>query len=504
MKRCVIIGSGLGGLSTGVILAREGYDVTILEQESQIGGCLQCFTRRGVKFETGMHFIGSAKPGQTLNRLLRFLGIDDIALGELDTNAYDIVRLGSDEFRFPTGEAAFVEQMCNYFPQERQAIEAYIECVQRVANASSLHTLSLENADNAISTEYQLRSINEVIESLVKDPVLRDVLVGNLPLYAAQRDKTPFSTHAFIVDFFNQSSFRVVGGSDAIGLALQRKLEQYGGCVVTNAKVTKILSDEHGVTGVSTADERFFPADTVVSAIHPVPTLAMTDSPLIRPAFRRRMTSLPNTIGIFSVYLDFKEGTMPYLNSNYYAYRAGVSPWDCEAYTPDDWPRGYLYMHFCHDTHPRFARAGVILSYMRFEEMAPWLGTTVGHRGDDYERFKQQRAERLIDAVEHSFPGLRNAIQHYYTSTPLTYLDYTGTPEGSAYGIAKDISLGVSCHVPQRTKLPGLYLTGQNINSHGILGVLVGTVVTCSDLLGTAYLYQQIITANQSSIISHQ
>lgn len=58
--------------------------------------------------------------------------------------------------------------------------------------------------------------------------------------------------------------------------------------------------------------------------------------------------------------------------------------------------------------------------------------------------------------------------------------------------------------MPQRTKLPGLYLTGQNINSHGILGVLVGTVVTCSDLLGTAYLYQQIITANQSSLISHQ
>lgn len=504
MKRCVIIGSGLGGLSTGVILAREGYDVTILEQESQIGGCLQCFTRRGVKFETGMHFIGSAKPGQTLHRLLRYLEIDDVCLSELDRQAYDIVRLGHDEFRFPNGSNAFIEQMSQYFPYEKEGIVEYMRCVEKVANASSLHTLNVESADSAISTEYQLRSINEVIDSLISDPKLRDVLVGNLPLYAAQRDKTPFSTHAFIVDFYNQSSFRVVGGSDHIGFALKRQLEHYGGRVLTSQKVVKILSNDSSVTGVLTATGEHYDADTVVSAIHPVPTLAMTDSPLIRPAFRRRMTSLPNTIGIFSVYLDFKEGTMPYLNSNYYAYHAGVSPWDCEAYTPDDWPRGYLYMHFCHDAHPRFARAGVILSYMRFEEMAPWLGTTVGHRGDDYERFKQQRAERLIDAVEHSFPGLRNAIQHYYTSTPLTYLDYTGTPEGSAYGIAKDISLGVSCHVPQRTKLPGLYLTGQNINSHGILGVLVGTVVTCSDLLGTAYLYQQIITANQSSLISHQ
>lgn len=497
MKKCVIIGSGLGGLSTGVVLAREGFDVTILEQEAQIGGCLQCFSRRGVKFETGMHFIGSARQGQTLHRLLRYLDIDDVALSELDTQAYDIVRLGADEFRFPNGEEAFVEQMNHYFPHERQGIESYMKCVSKVAHASSLHTLDIENADSAINTEYQLRSINEVIDNLVSDPTLRNVLVGNLPLYAAQKDKTPFSTHAFIVDFYNQSSFRVVGGSDHIGFALKRQLEHYGGRVLTGQKVVKILSNDSSVTGVLTASSEHYDADIVVSAIHPVPTLSMTDSPLIRPAFRRRMASLPNTIGIFSVYLDFKEGSLPYMNSNYYAYADGFSPWDSEHYTAEDWPRGYLYMHFCHESNPRYARAGVILSYMRFEEMAPWIGTTIGHRGKDYERFKHDHAERLIDSVEQAFPGLRNHIQHYYTSTPLTYLNYTGTPEGSAYGIARDISLGVSCHVPQRMKLPGLYLTGQNINSHGILGVLVGTVVTCSDLLGTEYVYQQIIKANQ-------
>lgn len=505
MKRCVIIGSGLGGLSTGVFLAREGFDVTILEQEAQIGGCLQCFSRRGVKFETGMHFIGSAKPGQTLYRLLHFLDIDDIhstssvqvRLSELDHDAYDIVRLGDEEYRFPNGKDAFIAQMTHYFPHEEEGIRRYVECVERVAQASSLHTLDTTNADSAINTEYQLRSINEVIESLISDPKLRDVLVGNLPLYAAQRDKTPFATHAFIVDFYNQSSFRVVGGSDHIGQALQCKLDQFGGKVLTRQKVVKILSNDAGVTGVETADGNRYDADVVISAIHPVPTLAMTDTPLIRPAFRKRMASLPNTIGIFSVYLDFKEGAMPYMNSNYYGYRQGVSPWDCEDYTAEDWPRGYLYMHFCHTPHPRFARAGVILSYMRFEEMSPWIGTSVGHRGEDYERFKREHAERLIDSVEQAFPNIRQTINHYYTSTPLTYLDYTGTPAGSAYGIARDISLGVSCHVPQRTKLPGLFLTGQNINSHGILGVLVGTVVTCSDLLGTEYLYQQIIKANQ-------
>ena len=59
MKEVVIIGSGLGGLSCGVILVKNGYHVTVLEQGAQAGGCLQCFVRDGAKFETGMHFIGT-------------------------------------------------------------------------------------------------------------------------------------------------------------------------------------------------------------------------------------------------------------------------------------------------------------------------------------------------------------------------------------------------------------------------------------------------------------
>ena len=75
-KDAIIIGAGLGGLSTGVVLAKNGYRVTVLEQGGQPGGCLQCFTCQGVKFETGMHFIGSAAEGQTLHRLLHYLEVD--------------------------------------------------------------------------------------------------------------------------------------------------------------------------------------------------------------------------------------------------------------------------------------------------------------------------------------------------------------------------------------------------------------------------------------------
>ena len=494
MKKVVIIGSGLGGLSCGVVLAKNGYDVTVMEQAAQIGGCLQCFSRHGGRFETGMHFIGSAAKGQTLYRLMNYLEMNnDVRLMQLDTDGYDVVSLQGQQFRFANGREAFLEQMGSYFPHERDHLARYFDLVERVAGASSLHSLKYAESDTVVNTKYQLRTINEVIESTISDPLLAKVLVGNMPLYAAERDKTPFSTHAFIMDFYNQSAFRIVGGSDRIALSMRRTIERYGGRVETHQRVTSIVCDDTHATGVEVNGERFVAADIVISDAHPVRTLELLrSSHIIRPAFRQRVNSMSQSIGGFSVYLQFKKDRVPYINHNFYAYK-GDTPWGCEQYDEETWPKGFLYMHFCPGDAPRFASTGVVLSYMHMEDVERWQGTRVGHRGDDYEAFKRQKAERLLDELERHFPGIRANIEHYYTSTPLTYLDYTGTARGSMYGIAKDVRLGAAGRIPHRTKVPNLLLTGQNINSHGMLGVMVGTIVTCSELLTAKTIYEQIV-----------
>ncbi len=496
-KNIVIIGSGLGGLSCGVILAKNGYHVTVLEQSNQTGGCLQCFSRRGVKFETGMHFVGSASKGQTLARLLAYLEVDkDVRLSQLDVDGYDVIGLGGKRYKFPNGREAFIRQMTEYFPSQHDNLVRYYDLIEQISSASSLHSLKEAETDAAINTEYQLRSIDDVISQTITDPLLAKVLVGNLPLYAAEKGKTPFSSHAFIMDFYNQSAYRFIGGSDTVAESLVSTIERYGGEVRTYSKVTRILCDDSHATGVEVNGEEIVPCDYIISDAHPMRTLELLDTKLIRPAFRKRINSIPQTIGGFSVYLHFKENTTPYLNCNYYGYQ-GDTPWDCENYTASDWPKGFLYMHFCHEEAPRYAQAGVIISYMRMEDVERWRGTKIGRRGSNYEAFKREKAERLIDAVETHFPGLRQCIADYYTSTPLTYLDYTGTEDGSMYGNAKDITLGSAYRVPQRTRIPNVYLTGQNINSHGMLGVLVGTVVTCSELLTSRVIYEQIKEASK-------
>ena len=489
--RVVIIGSGLGGLSSGVILASAGYDVTILEQSAVAGGCLQCFIRKGVKFETGMHYIGSADPGQTLDRLLGFLGVkEDLTLSRLDPNGYDIISIGGQKYPFANGREAFIETLGSYFPKQKDCLSKYFDIVDRVSEASAMQSLNFAGANLADTLKYQLSSVGEVLDEVVDDPVLSSVLSGNIPLYAGVRDKTPFATHAFITKFYNNSAFRIAGGSDNIAKSLIYTLQKYGGELLTSRKVEHIVCEGGVAKGVIAAGE-FFPADYVVSDAHPAVTVELFDEGILRPAFKKRILSVPQTVGAFCLYLDFKDGQVPYMNSNYY-YFDKESPWGCEDYSDSSWPEGGLYMHFCHEPNPVYAKAGVIISYMRYDELEPWSGTRTGHRGDAYEAMKKDRAERLLASLERHFPGIRSKVNHYYTSTPLTNRDYTSTPGGSLYGVLHDVNLGPATRISHRTRVPNVFQTGQNINSHGILGVLVGTIITCSDILGAEELFTKI------------
>ena len=497
-KKVIIIGSGLGGLSSGVVLAKNGYRVTVLEQDALPGGCLQCFCRRGVKFETGMHFIGSADEGQILNKMMRYLEIDgQVELARLDTDRYNVVSLQGEEFEFANGREAFIERMASRFPGQTDNLARYCRLVESISAASSLHTLKYGQTDGAVTAEYQLRSVNEVVEEIITDPLLQKVLVGDLPLYAAVRDKTPFSVHAFIMDFYNRSTFRFVGGSDVLVRALTDVLSRHGGEVRTRSRVTRIVCDATHATGVEVNGGEFLPADYVISATHPMRTMEMLgDTHLIRPAFRKRIASIPQTVGGFSVYLHFKENKVPYMNHNYFAYDTDT-PWGCEQYDEESWPKGYLYMHVCDRAGQEFARSGILLTYMRMDELSAWQDTVPGRRGADYEAFVDGRARKLVAALDRRFPGIREDIECFYVSSPLTYRDYTGTQDGSIYGVAKDITLGSAGRVPHKTRIPNVFMTGQNVNSHGMLGVIVGTMMTCGEFLTPKYIYEQILEANK-------
>jgi all-trans-retinol 13,14-reductase len=301
-------------------------------------------------------------------------------------------------------------------------------------------------------------------------------------LYAGKRDKTPLYIHALINSFYIQSAWRIVGGANSIADSLCQSIQRFGGEVFTRAEVKSIICNAHQATAIKLANGETIEARYFISNTHPAVTLNMLDTPLIKRIYRERINDVENTVSNFSLYIEFKPATVPYINYNFYKYNTG-NVWDCYAYTQKDWPRSYVFMHQVPKKNMVFAESGVLVAYMQFSEVEKWSGTYIEKRGEDYLIFKEAKKEILLRQLENDFPGIRNNIKEVYTSSPLTLRDYTGTKEGSMYGILKDKDYLEQTFISHRTKVPNLLFTGQNINSHGILGVAVSALITSSEFV---------------------
>jgi phytoene dehydrogenase-like protein len=194
---------------------------------------------------------------------------------------------------------------------------------------------------------------------------------------------------------------------------------------------------------------------------------------------------------MFTLYLVFKKNAFPYQNFNFYQFNQN-NTWVASDYDKTKWPQNYLFMPTCMSDSQHYAKSGSVITYMDYSEVIQWEHTLTGNRGDDYLAFKEEKAQILLNAVERQFPDIRSKIMAYYTSTPLTWRDYTGTRAGSAYGVLKDYNHPLESLIMPRTHIPNLYLTGQNNNVHGILGVTITSVVTCSEIIDGNYLVQKI------------
>ena len=106
MSEALVIGSGLGGLLSGAILSRAGYRVTVLEKAAQPGGCLQTFTREGIRFDTGFHSVAGLEEGGPLERIFRPLGLMDLPwerVEEADEIVLDGVSHRLSDLSYPLG-----------------------------------------------------------------------------------------------------------------------------------------------------------------------------------------------------------------------------------------------------------------------------------------------------------------------------------------------------------------------------------------------------------------
>ena len=132
----IVIGSGLGGLECGAMLAREGMGVCVTEQADVPGGCLQSFSRRGHAIDTGMHYIGSMQAGGIMRRYFEYFGIlGSLRLRPLD-EAFDVVSLpGAGDYAYMHGYEAFEKHIGELFPHEKAGLGRYCAKLREIGGS---------------------------------------------------------------------------------------------------------------------------------------------------------------------------------------------------------------------------------------------------------------------------------------------------------------------------------------------------------------------------------
>jgi len=496
----LIIGSGMGGLVCGTMLSREGYRVTIVERNKQIGGSLQIYVHDKVIFDAGVHYLGGLDKGQNLYQIFKWLGLlDKLKLEKMDQDFDRIIIEGDEkEYKIRQGYEAFAQQMILDFPGEKTAIQKYIKEVVDTCDRFPMYRLQMRG-DLNVKEEAMGVSAKLFIDSLTENKTLRAVLAGNNMLYAGSGDQTPFYMHALTVNSYMESAWRCLDGGSQIAKILAQIIQAEGGRIIKNREVKKLVVEDGRVTSALLDNGTSIGAAYFISNTSPANTYRMVESGMIRPVTRNRIEEMPTTVSSFILNIVFKTDRISYKKHNYY-YHAKESVWEMDNYTEMNWPLGYAMYFIPSFSNPGYAAGLTIFAYMRYEEVKEWSSSfnTVSkkrERGKEYEQFKIKKAEKLLSRVEEKFPGLRKSIKHYYTATPLTFRDYIGNDDGNLYGAMKDYKNPLATLFSPKTKIPNLFLTGQYLNLHGILGTAISGLITSAALMGKEDFIEKIRNA---------
>ncbi len=487
----IVIGAGLGGLECAYLLSKVGKSVLVLEADALIGGCLQTFRRSGHTFDTGFHYVGGLDEGQMLRKLFDYFGLMDLPWVKMDESCFDEVTLTSGSYPFAQGYDRFRETLTEHFPAQKENLKNYVGLLKEVGDNIS-HSFDPRSASDVYEQSLFARSAYEFLTQTITDPTLIDVLSGTSMKMELCAGKLPLYIFAQINSTFIQSAYRIRGGGMQIAESLRKSIEQMGGKVMRNSRVTAIEGADGCATAVVINDgaERF-EADTFISDIHPAATVRLLQaSGLVRKIYQKRITGLENTFGMLTVNIALKPGTVKYQNRNLFIYKEnGI--WQLHEKLSEG-VRALMVSFMPPAEGSEYATGIDLLTPMRWGDVSGWFGTKVGCRGSDYTELKERVAEECITLAETKIPGLSEAIEGKWISTPLTYADYTGTENGSAYGIRKDYNSPMLTVLTPKTPAANVFLTGQSLNLHGILGTSMTSMFTCAEVVGMPTVVSQI------------
>jgi phytoene dehydrogenase-like protein len=501
-----VIGSGIGAMSFASIAARlSNQRVLLLERNEKPGGLTHEFQRPpGYQWDVGLHYVGQMGYDQMGRRLMDFL-----TQGRLDwrplPDPFEVFQYPDWSFTVPFEQSAYQRKLQGQFPEESEAIEGYFKDLVKAAAWMSFHMARkvlpgwlhfLSGAFKGYGKHLALMRTREYMERQFADPKLRALLTSQWMDLGLPPGQSAFGIHALVVSSYLQGAYYPSGGAEKIAQHILPAIEEAGGRCRTQQEVRQILTEGQKATGVETTytDENgnkqtaYYYAPVVVSDIGAETTFLHLLPESVDLPWREQIRNFPYGLSAVVLYLGLKEtpATIGVRGENH---------WLFTGYDHDEMmnqagetlegnpPYAFLSFPSMKDPEAIYHTAEVML-LMDYEAFRKAIGDRGLENAEVYHAAKDKIASGLLDLVEAKLPGFKALVEYQEVATPFTMEHFTGRPLGSIYGVPAVPERYSQPWMEIETPVQGLYLTGSDVASMGVMGAAMGGVLTYGKVHG--------------------
>ena len=488
----IVIGSGMGGMTTAAALSRFDHKVLLLEQAQKIGGLTHTFTRDGFSWDVGLHYCGTFGHDQLAGRILDWLSGGTIEFRSVGT-VYDTLHF-PDDFEISVGRPAqaYMMELKDRFPDNVAEIDAYFEALLSAEEAG--HMVGGERAmpepfryahhwwNKRKIQRWCSRTTGEVISELISNTKLAAVLSAQWGTYGGKPKEASFAIHAIIMGHYLQGAAYPVGGAAAIAKGLVPVIEAAGGSARAGTPVSEILLEDGKAVGVRTKSGDEYNAPIIVSAIGAGETVKHLLPERIREQdWAREIATFKPSICHYDLFIGFEGDIAKHgaTRSNHWFYES----WDTNdaiwSATGNE-PISMAFVSFGSLKNPTHYPGSTekhtadMLLWADWSSVADFSDGGADERADEWASFKQGIESRMMDFFKEKFPALAPLIVYHELGTPLATASFTGHEKGGFYGVETSPRRMLSDALNARTPVPGLFLAGQDVMSPGIAGALSG------------------------------
>lgn len=424
----VIIGAGLGGLTAGAKLAKEGRKVLLIEQHSQPGGCATTFRRGDFTLEVGLHEMDGPSSRDMKSRIFTDLGVFDNVEFVRIPEFYRFLN-GRISITVPHDAESAARILSEAFPGETTGIKAYFE-------------LLLAPRKKPAGSESPDMSLGEFLDSIIKNEDLKLILLGNLGYF--HDDPYSLSLAYYSVaqgSYYSGGASFIRGGSQKLSDHLAEFIRNHGGEILFNHLVTGINVDDGKATGVNfkrkhTGETQQVFADVVI-ANNAVPNVAEMLPGEEGNELRAEYSGLRPGASLLTLYLGFRR-PLSELGHYYYSlfvYDSSVRRQaDILKNNRDDFSvRSFTFVDYGQiesGLAPGVKSVGAVCC---IDYLDDW--ESLGKK--EYDDKKEQVAQVFIERLERIIPGFKESVEYYEVGTPATVKRYTLNPGGAVYGFAQ-------------------------------------------------------------------